>query len=102
MQSFKLKRTKKNAVSQYFMLHTTRVDTATKISFQSIACIYSQLKFDMQLTAFERVRGTTEMVKKDSLLVPRHQVRVLPMSWFEEELQVRMSHFDANLKEESK
>ena len=102
MLSYKLKHTAKKSLSQHFLLNTTRVATATKISFESIACVYNKLKFDLSITAYGKNGKNARMVKIDKLYVPKKSVNIVPIKWFENQYQIRLSHFDANMKEEQK
>ena len=65
MLSYKLKHLRKKSLSQHFLLNTTRVATATKISFESIACVYNKLKFDLAITAYGKNGDNGRMEKKD-------------------------------------
>ena len=99
MQTFKLKRQAKVKInSQYFLLNSSRVDTATKIYFESIACVYSKLNFDVMLTAWKPDAKDPKSSGShiDEMFCPRREVKIIPITWFIEQLQVKLSHFDAN------
>lgn len=105
MTSYKLKSQTEKVASQYFLMNSRRIDTASKITFESIACAYSKLNFDLKLTAYTKDKNGI-MTKKDSLLIPRKHsdevVAIIPLGWFTDEVEVRLTHFDASTIEEQK
>ena len=87
MQTFKLKREKGKIQSQYFLLNSSRVDTATKIIFESIACVYSKLNFDVLLTAWKPdPKNPNRSQHVDEKLCPRQEVIIIPITWFRDQL----------------
>ena len=88
------------------MLHTTHKVTETKIVFESIACVYNRLKFDVHLTAFLPGKKKGTYITKpgvgllhESIVVPSQEVGIIPITWFEKGYEVRVAHFDANTSE---
>lgn len=98
MLSFKLKRTENRGVSQYIMCHTTRQDTATIVNFESIAAVYNKLKFDVYVGAWSKDKNGV-MIREDQIIVEKNKVQVIPITWFENQYQIKVAHFDQTDKE---
>ena len=85
-------------------MNSRRIDTASSITFESIACAYSKLNFDLKLIAYTKDKNG-KTTKKDSLLIPKKQsdsaVAIIPFSWFTDSVEVRLNHFDASTQEET-
>ncbi len=95
MLSFKLKRKSKGSQSQYFMCHTTRIDTTTNVTFESIAAVYNKLKFAVKLGAWKKKIGQNEeMERHDEIMVNADTVGVIPITWFENQYLIKVANFD--------
>lgn len=79
--------------------------TETTIAFESIAVVYNRLSFCVRFNAFKPHEQKGKYVKADgkllrgSIQVDPKQVAIIPIAWFEQGYEVRVSHFDANSAE---
>lgn len=82
------------------MCHTTRIDTTTNVTFESIAAVYNKLKFAVKLGAWKKKIGQSEdMERCDEIMVKSNTVGVIPITWFENQYLIKVANFDQTEQE---
>ena len=88
---YKLKKRSKRQKSQYCLLRMFRTGNETTVHFESIAVVFNNTRYDLQLTPFKPEDRPRVFQDADRLSLPPNDVTVLPLTWFEEGYQAVVS-----------